>query len=102
VPAGGRAAVGAGLRGPLHRRYHRRAELVRCQGPGGSGTRASATPDSVTSGLGAGRGGGYRRGQFAWGLERDEMAGAVERDEPEGGEELADPVGPFAGEERIV
>ena len=42
------------------------------------------------------------RGELARSLERREVTGAVEPGQFGGGEELADPVGPFAGEQRIV
>jgi hypothetical protein len=47
-------------------------------------------------------GGDDGRGELVRSLKRREVTGAVEPGQFGGGEELADPVGPFAGEQRIV
>src|SRR6185437_4050718 len=63
-------------------------------------SRARAPARSRVTG-GDGRG-GHRRGEVLRALQRREVARAVEVDEPGVGEELAQPVGPLAGEQRVM
>ena len=62
--------------------------------------RARAPARSRVAG-GDGRG-GHRRGEVLRALQRGEVPRAVEADQPGVGEELAEPVGPLAGEQRVM